>query len=141
MPEPVSNRPLLDKLGVRPGARVALVGLADPAFRALLAERTSSVVEGLPQATTDLVFLAADSPAELAVLGQLRQALTPSGAVWVVSAKGRSATLRDTDVIAAARAAGLVDNKVVAFSETHTALRLVIPVAERPSARRVAGGE
>lgn len=141
MPEPISNRPLLDKLGVRPGARVALVGLTDPAFRALLAERTSSVVEGLPRATTDLVFLTADSPAELAVLGQLRQAITPDGAVWVVSAKGRSATLRDTDVIAAARAAGLVDNKVVAFSETHTALRLVIPVAERPSARRVAGGE
>ncbi len=141
MPESVSIRPLLDKLGVRPGARVALVGVADPAFRALLAERTSSVLEGLPRATTDLVFLAADSPADLAVLGRLRQAITPDGAVWVVSAKGRSATLRDTDVIAAARAAGLVDNKVVSFSETQTALRLVIPVAERPTARRVAGRE
>jgi hypothetical protein len=34
-------------------------------------------------------------------------------------------------VIAAARAVGLVDNKVVAFSATHTALRLVIPKALR----------
>jgi hypothetical protein len=34
-------------------------------------------------------------------------------------------------VIDAARAAGLVDNKVVAFSATHTSLRLVIPVASR----------
>jgi hypothetical protein len=34
-------------------------------------------------------------------------------------------------VIAAAKAAGLVDNKVVAFSETHTSLRLVIPIDRR----------
>ena len=39
---------------------------------------------------------------------------------------------RYVEVMAAARAAGLVDNKVVSFSETHTSLRLVIPVAERP---------
>ncbi|MFZ5854720.1 MAG: hypothetical protein ACOYXS_09505 [Chloroflexota bacterium] len=141
MPEPVSTRPLLDKLGVRPGARVALVGVADPAFRALLAERTSSVLEGLPRATSDLVFLAADAGPDLAVLGRLRRAIAPDGAIWVVSAKGRSATLRDREVIAAARAAGLVDNKVVAFSGTHTALRLVIPVAERPRARRLIGGK
>ena len=36
------------------------------------------------------------------------------------------------DVIDAAKDARLVDNKVVAFSATHTAIRLVIPVALRP---------
>jgi hypothetical protein len=41
------------------------------------------------------------------------------------------AKIKDVDVIAAAKAAGLVDNKVVSFSETHTALRLVIPVDQR----------
>ena len=40
--------------------------------------------------------------------------------------------IRDVEVMAAGRAAGLVDNKVVSFSETHTSLRLVIPVKERP---------
>jgi hypothetical protein len=49
----------------------------------------------------------------------------------VVSRKGREATLRDVDVIEATRSAGLVDNKVVSFSPTHTALRLVIPRALR----------
>jgi len=34
--------------------------------------------------------------------------------------------------MAAAREHGLVDNKVVSFSSTRTALRLVIPVALRP---------
>ena len=33
--------------------------------------------------------------------------------------------------MAAAREAGLVDTKVVAFSDTHTALKLVTPVANR----------
>ena len=36
--------------------------------------------------------------------------------------------------MAAARAGGLVDTKVVAFSESHTALKFVIPVARRPQA-------
>ena len=34
--------------------------------------------------------------------------------------------------MAAGRAAGLIDNKVVGFSSTHTTIRLVIPVADRP---------
>jgi hypothetical protein len=49
----------------------------------------------------------------------------------VVSRKGKAATLRDIDVIDAAKSVGLVDNKVASFSPTHTALRLVIPVALR----------
>jgi hypothetical protein len=49
-----------------------------------------------------------------------------------VSRKGKAATLRDIEVIAAAQEHGLVDNKVVSFSARRTALRLVIPVALRP---------
>ena len=49
----------------------------------------------------------------------------------MVSPKGKGALVKDTDVMAAAREAGLVDTKVVSFSDTHTALKLVIPVAKR----------
>ena len=59
---------------------------------------------------------------------RLKASLRPDGAIWVVSLKGKVARLKDVDVIAAAKAAGLVDNKVVGFSDTHTSLRLVIPV-------------
>ena len=126
--------PLLDKLGVRPGSRVAIVGDVDPdgTFRAQLADRTSDVSIGRPKSDSDLVFLASDSTDELAPLADLRGLIRPAGAIWVVSRKGRAATLRDVEVIAAARDAGLVDNKVVSFSDTHTSLRLVIPVAGRP---------
>jgi hypothetical protein len=132
--EKVYTTPLLDKLGVRLGMRVAIVGPVDPdgSFVDQLTERTTDITLDRPKADTDLVFLAADTQAELAALADLRTRIRPAGAIWVVSRKGRAATLRDVEVIAAARDAGLVDNKVVAFSATHTALRLVIPVALRP---------
>lgn len=132
--EKVYTTPLLDKLGVRHGMRIAIVGAVEPdgSFRARLADRTSDITVGRPKADTDLVFLAADSHAELAGLAALRRRIRPAGAIWVVSRKRRAATIRDVEVIAAAKEAGLVDNKVVSFSATHTSLRLVIPVALRP---------
>ena len=101
-------------------------------IRPLLAERTSDITEGWPLADTDVVLLGADSTEALEPLEALAGRIRPNGAIWVVSRKGKAATLRDVEVMAAARAAGLVDNKVVAFSPTHTSLRLVIPVALRP---------
>ena len=134
--EKVYTTPLLDKLGVRPGMRIAVVGDVDPdgSFRAQLADRTSDITVGRPKPDTDLIFLAADSHAELADLTALRERIRPAGAIWVVSRKGREATIRDVEVMAAAKGAGLVDNKVVSFSPTHASLRLVIPVALRPRA-------
>jgi len=130
--ERVYDRPRLQKLGVVPGARVALVGLDDPHFEAELAAFTNDVTRGPPKPASDLVFLAADGPADLLGLAHLRACLQPRGAIWVVMRKGRAATLRDIEVMAAGRDAGLIDNKVVAFSSTHTSIRLVIPVALRP---------
>jgi hypothetical protein len=132
--EQVSTRPLLDKLGVRPNSRVHLMGDFEPEFRRLLAERTADVRDGEPSdaAAADLVFVTADSHAELAPLAKLRRAIVANGAVWVVSRKGKLATLRDVEVIEGALDAGFVDNKVVSFSETQTALRLVIRLRDRP---------
>lgn len=130
--ERVYTTPLLDKLGVRPGMRVALIDMDDESIRPLLHGRTSDVTEGWPEPETDIVLLAADTTEALEPLETLSGRIRPNGAIWVVSRKGRTATLRDVEVIDAAKAAGLVDNKVVSFSATHTALRLVIPLARRP---------
>jgi len=130
--ERVYTTPLIDKLGVRPGMRIAILGVDDTEIRPLLAERTTDLTEGWPEPDTDLVFLAADLPEDLATLPDLATRLRPNGAIWVVSRKGKAATLRDVQVMASARDAGLVDNKVVSFSPTHTSIRLVIPRALRP---------
>lgn len=138
MPERVYARPLLDKVGVAPGARVALLNLDEAWFADLLAERTPNITVGPPHPDTDLVFLGADTPDDLAPLADLRSRIRPNGAIWVISRKGKVATLRDVDVIGAALGAGLVDNKVVSFSDMQTSLRLVIRVRDRPSARDAA---
>ncbi len=134
--ERVYTTPLLDKLGIRPGARVALAGIDDADFRAMLAGRTDDVTDlaagELPPADTDVVLFAADSVAALVRLADLQRTIKPAGAIWVVSRKGKASTLRDVDVIDAAKSVGLVDNKVASFSATHTAQRLVIPLARRP---------
>ena len=128
----VYTTPLLDKLGLRPGMRVALIDIDDTEIRPSIAARTSDLTEGWPQPDTDVVLLGAETTDALAVLEALSARIRPNGAIWVVSRKGRTATLHDVEVIAAAKASGLVDNKVASFSATHTALRLVIPIARRP---------
>jgi hypothetical protein len=119
----------LAKLGVRAEQRVSLLGLEDAAFRAELEAAGAQLVAA--RAKADSIFLAVKTPAELERLGGLRDRIEPDGAIWVVRAKGKAASVKENEVREAARAAGLVDVKVAAFSETHTADKLVIPVAAR----------
>jgi hypothetical protein len=123
-------RPLLDKLGVRPAARVTVMRIEDQGFLQRLAERTTDVSPRVRK-NSDLILYGARAPKDLGRLAALRQTIKPAGAIWVVRAKGDKAAIRETDIIAAAKSQGLVDVKVVSFSETHSALKLVIPVALR----------
>jgi hypothetical protein len=138
--ERVYTTPLLDKLGIRPGMRVALIDLDDPEIRQLIAERTTDLTEGEAKPETDVVLFGAEAPGDLAPLKRLASRIRPNGSIWVISRKGKAATLRYDDLLDAAKAAGLVDNKVASFSATHTALRFVIPVALRPKSPRGRAG-
>lgn len=131
MEKQYSNKTLIDKLGVAPGARVAVLGVADPDFLKQLRSRTPEICQGRLKKQSDAIFLAADKIKALERLSHLRSFLKSNGAIWVVSLKGKQARIKDVDVISAALKAGLVDVKVVSFSATHTALKLVIPVAQR----------
>jgi hypothetical protein len=121
---------LLDKLGVKPDSYLALVGLKDEAFLRQIRERTRNIARGRPKRELDIVFVAADGKEKLKQLDHLQSFLKPEGAIWVVWPKGRP-EIKEGDVIAAAKEAGLVDIKVVKFSESHSALKLVIPLARR----------
>ncbi|WP_304190025.1 DUF3052 domain-containing protein [Phenylobacterium aquaticum] len=111
----------LDKIGVKPGMRVGLINVADDDLVAELAARNAAPVADLRD--LDLLFYGADSAAELDGLPDLIPTLADRGALWIASRKGKAATLKDVEVMAAAKARGLVDNKVVGFSDTLTALR------------------
>jgi DUF3052 family protein len=130
----------LSKLGVVAEQRVSVLGLADEAFRAELAAAGVRLIAARGKA--DSIFLGATTPADLEGLAKLRERIEPDGAIWVIRVKGKAASVKENQVREAAHAAGLVDVKVAAFSETHTADKLVIPVAARsraaPAERRAA---
>jgi len=118
----------MDKIGVKPGMRVAVMGVKDPALSGELAAKGAVPVTEL--ADLDLLFYAADSAEGLARIDALVPMLSDKGALWIVSHKGKAATIKDTEVMAAAQAHGLVAHKVVAFSPTLTSLRFVRRKAE-----------
>ena len=87
------------------------------------------------------MFFGAEDAADLKRLKDLKSWIEPNGAIWVVRAKGGRGALRETDVIDAGLAAGLVDNKIASFSETHGAMRLVFRLRDRPATARKRGPE
>jgi hypothetical protein len=125
-----SKRSRLDKLGVKSAMRVALVGLEDGAFLRELQGRTSDIAVGTPRKGTEMILFAVDGPAPLQRLDTLRHAIVSNGAIWVVWPKGQP-HIKEDMIRNAAIAHGLVDIKVIAFSETLSGLKLVIPVAKR----------
>ena len=127
-----TTKPLLDRLNVKPGAKVALSGVFEPSFTRLLRTRTSDITTGKPRERCDLVFLSASTMSDLKALRTVKSWIEPNGAIWIVRPKGGRSELRDTDVIEATLAAGLVDNKIASFSETHGAMRAVFRLKDRP---------
>lgn len=126
-----SHRSLMDKLGVRDRQTIAVVGVDDPNFLDDLADSVPEFCGGTPDRACDLIFYAVRDRSDLVEVKNLARHLLRSGAIWAVYPKGKPQLIRDVDIIATAKAAGLIDNKVCKFSETHTALRLCIPVAKR----------
>ena len=127
-----TTKPLLDRLGVKPGAKVALVNLDDPGFVKLLRQRTSDIVKRKPRTPCDVVFVGAEEVRDLERLAEVKAWIEPNGAVWVIRPKGGRGALRELEVMAAGLAAGLVDNKIASFSDTHSAMRFVFRLKDRP---------
>ncbi len=121
---------LMDKLGVKPESRVAVVGLDDAGVLAQLEERVGKLPARAALRDRDVLLWGLTSREELSRLAELRAALQPAGALWAIWPKGRK-QLREDDVRAAALRAGLVDVKVASVSDALSGLKLVIPVKER----------
>jgi hypothetical protein len=120
----------LDKLGIKPGMRVAVIGIDDPEFLAELSERTTDVAFGKAKSDTDVMVVAMSQTRDLLQLDALRARIKKNGAIWVVWAKGRK-EFREDDLRAYGPKVRLVDVKVMSFSDTLSGLKMVIPVKER----------
>jgi hypothetical protein len=123
----------LDKLGVKVGMTIAAIGVRDDAFLSEVAERAETVTRRAPAASrpVDLIFYGVEHRDALGEIAALVRFIKSDGAVWIVRPKGRK-DITEAETMAAGKRAGLVDVKVVSFSDTHTAEKFVIPVAKRP---------
>ena len=119
----------IDKLNIKPGHLVLFVGLRDATLREEIETCGASVLARGTE-PVDAIFVAANDRADLDRLVTVQKFLKRDGAVWVIRPKG-SPHISEADVRNAGKAAGLVDVKVARFSETHTAEKFVIPVAQR----------
>jgi hypothetical protein len=123
---------LMDKLGVKADAVVSVIAIRDEGFLDALRAVTSHVtIELTPK--SDFIFAGIESQDDLGRIAEVPANLTPAGALWVVWPKGQK-HITEAQVMAAGKNAGLVDTKIASFSATHTALKLVIPVARRADA-------
>lgn len=120
----------IEKLGVKAGATVSLIGKLDSEFLRELGELTKSVTKGKAVSDAEHIFLAADSKEDFSALSKIAKAMAGAAALWIVYPKGQK-HITENDVLGAGRKAGLKDVKVVGFSATHTALKFVIPLDKR----------
>jgi hypothetical protein len=119
-----------EKLGVKPGARIALMGLKDAAFVEELKAAGGQVAARPGAGPYEMILVRLDSSEDLPLLSAAKARIVPSGMVWAVWPKGRK-EFREDDIRHFGPQAGLVDIKVMSFSAELSGLKLVIPVAQR----------
>ena len=120
----------IQKLGVKDGVPVRLLGEFDADFMKELKASNVMVSQGSDSKEPQNTFLAIDKKNSLATVAKYAQKMRGAEALWVVYPKGKR-EITENDVISAGRKSGLKDVKVVGFSSTHTALKFVIPVDKR----------
>ena len=135
-----SGKPLLAKLGIKEGQRVAILSAPDPLPDGL--ERMPAGValaSRLGSATLDLILLFTTRRADLEKrFAQAAKVLDPAGSLWVSWPKKASGVATDVteDVVReVVLPAGFVDNKVCAVDETWSGLRCVLRLENRPGAK------
>lgn len=137
-----SGTPLPQKLGIKDGHTVALLG-APTGFGRTLGKLPAGVrvVETLAKpGSLDVVVFFTKSRAELAKrFANIAKSLNPAGGFWVAwpkKASGVATDMTENAVRDVALPQGLVDNKVCAIDDTWSGLRLVWRVENRPKPRR-----
>jgi hypothetical protein len=126
----VSTRSRIEKLGVKPGTEVLVLGVeGDCVFMDELRDRGARVRTGGNKAM-DMIFALFRHRNDLRRLPSLVPRLKADGVLWTLRPKG-SEDLKEAEMMRAGQDAGLVDVKVVSFSDVLTAEKFVIPVAKR----------
>lgn len=132
-----SGRALVDKLGVKPGTRLALIGAPDGFDLGPLPAGVRVLRRCQAPLDTAVVFVTARADLERR-WSALTAALAPAGALWVawpkktaVRAQGIVTDMTEHTVREVALPTGWVDTKVCAIDDTWSGLKCVLRVGSR----------
>jgi hypothetical protein len=132
-----SGTPLVRKLGIKPGARLGLIGAPDD-FDRTLGDLPDGVRvrRRVGRQPFDVIVAFYTRRSELERrLPALTRALDPAGGLWIASPKRASGVATDVTedaVRALGLAAGVVDNKICAIDQVWSGRRFVYRLRDRP---------
>ncbi len=126
-----SGTALPKKLGIKDGARLALVAAPDEFLESTLAPLPDRVqLRARAQGPLDVIVLFTTSRSDLERrFGKLASALDPAGSLWIAWPKrssGVETDLTEDTLREVGLPQGLVDTKVCAIDDTWSGLRFVI---------------
>ena len=130
-----SGKPVVQKLGIKPGFCIFVDGLSF-AYDDIVGALPDGVkIAKTARPPLDMVHVfVAEAKGLAAKLRSYRKAIAPDGMIWASWPKKASGVATDVTealVRKTALANGLVDIKICAVNEVWSALKLVIPVKDR----------
>lgn len=132
--EKIKNpKALVEKLGLDATKKVCIVGKMEPGLRAEVDFSGAKVAKTARGKDFDVVFFVPKNKAELEKMPSIKEMIVDDGGIWIVYSKGQQGedALTERAVLTSGRILGLTDNKVAKVDEELTAVRFVIPVAQR----------
>jgi hypothetical protein len=126
----ISTRSRVEKLGVKKGADVLLLGIEDDVSFVRELRGAGARVRTSGPERADMIFATFHHRDDLRRLSRLVPRMHPDTVLWTLRPKG-SKELTEAEMMRAGQAAGLVDVKVVSFSDVLTAEKFVVPLARR----------
>lgn len=132
-----SDKPLAEKLGVKEGTRMCVLGSVPENYRSQLGVLPEAVgyATSLGSGKWDLIQFFTPNADELkAFFPDLTKRLAPDGVLWISWPKqssGVRSDLKESAVMEIGLATGLVDVKVAAIDETWSGLKFVYRVKNR----------
>lgn len=138
-----SGTPLVQKLGIKEGHRVATVdaprGFLTTLGKLPAAAKMQSKLEGKNKEPLDVIVFFVTEKKELARrFAATAKRLHPAGGLWIAwpkKASGVETDVTENTVREIALAEGLVDNKVCAIDDVWSGLRCVVRLVNRPKTK------
>jgi hypothetical protein len=134
-----SHRSAVQKLGIRPGDRVEVVGDVGPGLRRdVKAVASRGLVRSGELDGAIVLIESLDEAGE--VLDAYRPRLRDTGYLWLITRKrGHESYLNQMLLVPGAKRRGLIDNKTCSIDDDRSGIRFVVPRALRKPA--VADGD